>query len=296
MKWCRLSECWVWNGVHGLFAKDWLFGYFPFLPPHRCARRGVSCGVQPHLCSTEAAKKNLLVWFFSFPQRSNEQFVLSNWWVVSVGSSSHPRRGSWLMMEWMMATWMMAAGPSSCYGVWMRMMMKMIMTAPTDNDFPLQRWMQKENMQRNMLKQESSDQQMSPPPKQTVEKLVCSTAAHTAWKSFSAGLTATPSVVTVTHPLQSSSASIQSHWQANNESQQAHQHQHNNRYYHHFLLGTTNRSIRHIFRHKHIQNLWRTLLSAHYINQMQHYEEKREKNLLKWKYSIDASHVIHFYR
>lgn len=42
------------------------------------------------------------------------------------------------MMEWMTTTWTMAAKPFSCYGVWMRMMMKMIMRAPTDNDFLLQ--------------------------------------------------------------------------------------------------------------------------------------------------------------
>lgn len=98
------------------------------------------------------------------------------------------------MMEWMMTTWTMAAEPFSCYGVWMRMMMKMIMRAPTDNDFRLQRWMQKENMLRNMLKRESSDQQTSPLPKQMKENLVCSTAARRKYdRAEKAAHTHTPS-------------------------------------------------------------------------------------------------------
>lgn len=53
-----------------------------------------------------------------------------------------------------------------------------MMRAPTDNDFLLQRWMQKENMWGNALKRESGDRQTSPLPKQMTENLVCSTAAR----------------------------------------------------------------------------------------------------------------------
>lgn len=107
---------------------------------------------------------------------------------------------------------------------------------------------------------------------------------HTPWKSFfSAGLTATPSVVTVTHRLQSLSA-FQSYWQANNESQQGHHHQHNNPYYHHFLLGTTDKSKRHIFRNKRIQKsiIYIVTWTLHQPN-MQHWEATVRKTSQKKK-------------
>lgn len=90
----------------------------------------------------------------------------------------------------------------SCYMVWMRMMMKMTTRAPTDNDFLLQRWMQKENMLRNMLKQESSDRQTSPQPKQMKENLVCSTAARRKYDR------AEKAAHTHTHPI---TLNIQTH-------------------------------------------------------------------------------------
>lgn len=206
-------------------------------------------------------------------------------------SSGRECKVSWQVVEWMMTTWMMAAGPISCYGVWMRMMR--MKTPPTNIDFLLQVWMQKENMVRNSRHAIANQRNVATAAGSRATTAECTRThahthtgnlniqthlsssldrenTHTKWKSCPwASLTATPSVVTVTHPPRSSSASFQSHWQANNESQQGHQHQHNNHYYHDFLFGTTDRSVRLILTTKRIRHydihFWYTSLIVPYI-------------------------------
>lgn len=140
---CRLSECWVWNGEHWLFAKDWLFWSFPsFAATQICSAwclGSSSVSFSRHRSSQE--QRVGFIFLFS-PKGQMDSLFFQNDGLVSAGSSWQPQRGSWLMMERTMTTWTMAAEPFSCYGVWMRMMTKMIMRAPTDNDLLLQRWMQ----------------------------------------------------------------------------------------------------------------------------------------------------------